>query len=147
MEGFIMALHKDNILLNQRVASKEEAIRLAGKLLVERGNVEPAYVEKMLEREEITSTFMGNFVAIPHGTDDAKKEVKESGISIIQVPDGVDFGSGNIVKLVFGIAGKGNEHLDILSKIAISVSEMENVEKLVAATSVESIIALFEGVN
>lgn len=147
MEGFIMALHKDNILLNQRVASKEEAIRLAGKLLVERGNVEPLYVEKMLEREEITSTFMGNFVAIPHGTDDAKKEVKESGISIIQVPDGVDFGSGNIVKLVFGIAGKGNEHLDILSKIAISVSEMENVEKLVAATSVESIIALFEGVN
>jgi len=150
MEGFIMALQvlaKDNILLNQQVATKEEAIRLAGKLLVERGNVEPAYVEKMLEREEITSTFMGNFVAIPHGTDDAKKEVKESGISIIQVPDGVDFGSGNIVKLVFGIAGKGNEHLDILSKIAISVSEMENVEKLVAATSVESIIELFEGVN
>ena len=147
MEGFIMALHKDNILLNQRVASKEEAIRLAGKLLVERGNVEPVYVEKMLEREEITSTFMGNFVAIPHGTDDAKKEVKESGISIIQVPDGVDFGNGNIVKLIFGIAGKGNEHLDILSKIAISVSEMDNVEKLVAATSVESIIELFEGVN
>ena len=114
---------------------------------MERGNGEPAYVEKMLEREEITSTFMGNFVAIPHGTDDAKKEVKESGISIIQVPDGVDFGNGNIVKLIFGIAGKGNEHLDILSKIAISVSEMDNVEKLVAATSVESIIALFEGVN
>ena len=143
----LQVLAKDNILLNQQVATKEEAIRLAGKLLVERGNVEPLYVEKMLEREEITSTFMGNFVAIPHGTDDAKKEVKESGISIIQVPDGVDFGSGNIVKLVFGIAGKGNEHLDILSKIAISVSEMENVEKLVAATSVESIIALFEGVN
>jgi len=143
----LQVLAKDNILLNQQVATKEEAIRLAGKLLVERGNVEPAYVEKMLEREEITSTFMGNFVAIPHGTDDAKKEVKESGISIIQVPDGVDFGSGNIVKLVFGIAGKGNEHLDILSKIAISVSEMENVEKLVAATSVESIIELFEGVN
>ena len=143
----LQVLAKDNILLNQQVATKEEAIRLAGKLLVERGNVEPAYVEKMLEREEFTSTFMGNFVAIPHGTDDAKKEVKESGISIIQVPDGVDFGNGNIVKLIFGIAGKGNEHLDILSKIAISVSEMENVEKLVAATSVESIIALFEGVN
>ena len=143
----LQVLAKDNILLNQQVATKEEAIRLAGKLLVERGNVEPAYVEKMLEREEITSTFMGNFVAIPHGTDDAKKEVKESGISIIQVPDGVDFGNGNIVKLIFGIAGKGNEHLDILSKIAISVSEMDNVEKLVAATSVESIIELFEGVN
>ena len=74
---------------------------------------------------------MGNFVAIPHGTDEAKSEVKESGIAIIQVPEGVDFGDGNIVKLIFGIAGKGNEHLDILSNIAIVVSEEENVEEIV----------------
>ena len=77
----------------------------------------------MLEREEMTTTFMGNLVAIPHGTDDAKKEVQNSGIAIIQVPEGVDFGDGNIVKLIIGIAGKGDEHLDILSNIAIVVSE------------------------
>ena len=68
-------------------------------------------------------------MTIPHGTDDAKKEVKETGITIIQVPNGVDFGDGNIVKLIFGIAGKGNDHLDILSNIAITVSEEENVEE------------------
>ena len=100
-------LSAENIVLNQVLTTKEEAIRLTGKILVDRGYVEPSYVEKMLEREEMTSTYMGNFVAIPHGTDEAKSEVKESGIAIIQVPEGVDFGDGNIVKLIFGIAGKG----------------------------------------
>ena len=140
-------LAAENILLNQQVATKEEAIRLAGQILVDKGYVESGYIEKMLEREEMTSTFMGNFVAIPHGTDDAKKEVKETGISIIQAPSGVDFGDGNIVKLIFGIAGKGDDHLDILSNIAITVSEVENVEKIVNATSPKDVLSFFEGVN
>lgn len=140
-------LATENILLGQQLATKEEAIRLAGQILVDKGYVEAGYIEKMLEREEMTSTFMGNFVAIPHGTDDAKKEVKETGITIIQVPNGVDFGDGNIVKLIFGIAGKGNDHLDILSSIAITVSEVENVEKIVDATSPEKVLSFFEGVN
>ena len=140
-------LATENILLGQQLATKEEAIRLAGQILVDKGYVEAGYIEKMLEREEMTSTFMGNFVAIPHGTDDAKKEVKETGITIIQVPNGVDFGDGNIVKLIFGIAGKGNDHLDILSSIAITVSEVENVEKIVDATSPEEVLSFFEGVN
>lgn len=67
-------LSAENILLNQQIATKEEAIRLAGQMLVDKGYVETGYIEKMLEREEMTSTFMGNFVAIPHGTDDAKKK-------------------------------------------------------------------------
>ncbi|MBS4193756.1 PTS sugar transporter subunit IIA [Lederbergia citri] len=140
-------LTAENILLQQQVSSKEEAIRLTGKILVERGYVETDYIEKMLEREKLTSTYMGNFVAIPHGTDDAKENVKKSGIVIIQVPDGVDFGGGNIAKLLIGIAGKGDEHLEILSNIAIVCSEEENVMKIVNADSKEEIISLFNGVN
>ncbi|MGE8079807.1 PTS sugar transporter subunit IIA [Peribacillus loiseleuriae] len=136
-----------NIVLNAEVENKESAIRLTGSVLVERGYVESAYIEKMLEREELTSTYMGNFVAIPHGTEDAKQSVKESGIAIIQVPGGVDFGNGNLVKLLIGIAGKGDEHLDILSKIAIVCSEEENVISIVNAASEEEILDLFEGVN
>ena len=60
----------------------------------------------MFEREETSSTFMGNFIAIPHGTEDAKDEVLHSGISVIQIPDGVKYGEGNTAKVVFGIAGK-----------------------------------------
>ncbi|QCJ40626.1 PTS mannitol transporter subunit IIA [Bacillus sp. S3] len=145
MEKSILA--KENILLNAIVRSKEEAIRLTGSILVDKGYVEAAYIEKMLEREQLTSTFMGNFLAIPHGTEDSKSFVKESGISFVQVPQGVDFGAGNIVKLLIGIAGKDNEHLDILSNIAIVCSEEENIERLVSAKSAAEILAIFEEVN
>jgi mannitol PTS system EIIA component len=140
-------LTKENILLNKSLNTKEEAIKLTGSVLVDRGYVEPSYIEKMMEREELTSTYMGNFVAIPHGTEDSKQFVKESGISFVQVPEGVDFGGGNIVKLLIGIAGKNDEHLSILSNIAIVCSEEENIEKLISAKSPEEIIEIFEGVN
>lgn len=138
---------KENIRLNTKITSKEEAIKLTGSLLVEQGYVDADYIGKMLEREQLTSTYMGNFVAIPHGTEDSKQFVKQSGIAFIQVPQGVDFGGGNIVKLLIGIAGKNNEHLDILSKIAIVCSEEENIEKLVNATNADEVLELFEGVN
>ncbi|MFS0780009.1 PTS sugar transporter subunit IIA [Neobacillus sp. 3P2-tot-E-2] len=140
-------LSSENILLNATVGSKVDAIKLTGSILVDNGYVDPSYIGKMLEREELTSTYMGNFVAIPHGTEDSKPFVKASGISVVQVPKGVDFGGGNTVKLLIGIAGKDNEHLDILSKIAIVLSEEENIDTLVAAQSADEIISIFEGVN
>jgi mannitol PTS system EIIA component len=140
-------LNQENILLNQQYSDKTEAIKATGQILVEKGYVEPTYIEAMLQREELSSTFMGNFVAIPHGTEDAKSAVLNSGLSVIQVPGGVDFGNGNTVKLLIGIAGKGDEHLEILSKIAIVLSEEENVEKLVQAQSKEEIIQLLSEVN
>jgi PTS system mannitol-specific IIA component len=140
-------LSQENIVLNASFINKEEAIRSTGQILVEKGYVEPSYIEKMLEREELTSTYMGNYVAIPHGTEDAKKSVIASGLSIIQVPNGVDFGDGNIVKVLIGIAGKDGEHLEILSQIAIVCSEEENIQKIVEAKSAEEIIGLFAEVN
>ncbi|MCP8617431.1 PTS sugar transporter subunit IIA [Salirhabdus salicampi] len=140
-------LSTDNIVVGAKIESKEEAIRKTGELLVEKGYVKPSYIEKMLEREELTSTYMGNFVAIPHGTEDAKQEVLASGIAIIQVPEGVDFGDGNIVKILIGIAGKDGEHLDILSNIAVVCSEEENIQKLVNAGNAEEILQLFHEVN
>ena len=80
----------------------------------------------MKEREQLVSTFMGNGLAIPHGTDEAKGDVLASGLTLLQVPEGVDW-NGETVKVVVGIAGKDGEHLDLLSKIAITFSEEENV--------------------
>ncbi|MGJ9384472.1 PTS sugar transporter subunit IIA [Salipaludibacillus sp. CF4.18] len=140
-------LAKENVILNAKVSSKEEAIKKAGQLLVDGGYVDPSYVDKMFEREEITSTYMGNLIAIPHGTEDAKESVLASGISILQIPEAIDFGNGNEVKVVFGIAGKNNEHLEILSQIAILCSEMENVEKIVNAASEDELLALFSEVE
>ncbi|UOE93713.1 MULTISPECIES: PTS sugar transporter subunit IIA [Bacillaceae] len=140
-------LAKENVVLNQQFTSKEEAIRQTGQILVDKGYVNEEYIEKMLEREQLTSTFMGNFVAIPHGTEDAKKAVLASGLSIVQVPEGVDFGDGNIAKVLIGIAGKDGEHLEILSQIAIVCSEEENIEKIVEAQTEAEILALFSEVN
>ncbi|QEK96647.1 PTS mannitol transporter subunit IIA [Bacillus amyloliquefaciens] len=140
-------LAKANIKLNQTVNSKEDAIRLAGQTLIDNGYVKNGYVEKMFEREETSSTFMGNFIAIPHGTEDAKDEVLHSGISVIQIPEGVEYGEGNTAKVVFGIAGKNNEHLDILSNIAIICSEEENIERLISAKTEEELAAIFSEVN
>ncbi|HLQ96676.1 MAG TPA: PTS sugar transporter subunit IIA [Pseudogracilibacillus sp.] len=140
-------LTTDNIELNALVSTKEEAIRYVGELLVKNGYVEKAYIEKMLEREKLSSTFMGNNVAIPHGTEDAKKAVTETGITVVTIPDGIDFGEGNIAKVLIGIAGKGDEHLDILSKIALVCSEEENIQKILGAKTKEDILHLFAGVN
>lgn len=139
-------LVKESILLNQEIGSKEEAIRMAGELLVRNGYVKANYIEEMLKREDLSTTYIGNDIAIPHGTESAKDEVLTSGISVIQVPNGVDF-NGEKARVIFGIAGKDNTHIDILSNIAIICSEMENVEKIVAATSKEEIISMFEGVE
>lgn len=136
-------IKKENIKLNQSAATKEEAVKAAGQVLVDAGAVEPAYIDSMLERESLVSTFMGNGLAIPHGTDDGKISVKESGLSLIQIPRGVDF-DGNEAKVVLGIAGKGNEHLELLQRIAIIFSEEENAEKVINASSAEEIIEIFE---
>ncbi|MDC3416921.1 PTS sugar transporter subunit IIA [Aquibacillus salsiterrae] len=139
-------LAKENIVLHAALDNKEEAIRCTGGILVDNGYVEPTYVDKMLEREKVTSTYIGNNVAIPHGTEDAKQAVKETGLSVVITPEGVDF-NGNTVKILIGIAGKGNEHLEILSKIAIVCSEEANIEKLVQAQSKDEILSIFNEVN
>ena len=137
-------LSSDKIVLNAAVANKREAIELAGKLLVDAGHVAAEYVGKMLEREELLTTYLGNGVAIPHGTNESKQWIKSTGISIVQVPEGVDFGDGNTAYVLIGIAGVGDEHLEILSNIAVVCSEEENVKRLVQATSKEQIIAILE---
>lgn len=134
-------LLEENVFLNQSFANKEEAIRFAGNALYKAGYVKESYIDAMIARDQITSTFMGNDVAIPHGTEEAKKDVLKSGFTVIQVPNGVDF-DGNNVRLIFGIAGKDGTHLEILSGIAVTCSEMDNIEKMVAAKSAKEIIAI-----
>ena len=134
----------DNIYLNQSISTQEETIQQAGQALVKSGAVTEGYIQAaMKEREQLVSTFMGNGLAIPHGTDEAKTEVIESGLSLIQIPEGIDW-DGETVKVVVGIAGKDGEHLDLLSKIAITFSEEENVERIVNAQSAEEIKQVFE---
>lgn len=132
-------LKKENILLGLKNVDKEEAIKMAGQLLVDGMYVEEEYIQAMLEREELVSTYIGNGIAIPHGVGSSKDKIKKSGIVVLQFPEGVDFGDDNKAYLVLGIAGKGDEHLKILSNIATSLEDKERVEKLVKTKDVDSI--------
>lgn len=132
-------LIRESIKLNQPSVTKEEAITRAGQLLVERGCVEPEYVEAMLERERLVSTYMGMGIAIPHGTAQAKGTVKKTAITMLQYPEGVDFGDEKAY-LVFGIAGIGDEHLDLLGKISIALDDPEVLEKMKTTDDVDWIM-------
>ena len=138
-------LRLENIRINEKIENKYDAIKLAGELLQQGGYVNEHYIEEMVKREDLSTTYIGNDIAIPHGTESAKNDVLESGISVIQVPEGVDF-NGDKARVVFGIAGKDNTHLEILSNIAIFCSDMDNVEKLVSAKSKEEIMELLGGI-
>ncbi|MEC6747903.1 PTS sugar transporter subunit IIA [Marinilactibacillus sp. XAAS-LB27] len=143
-------LREENVVLNQTFNNKEEAIRKAGQLLVDGGYVQPEYIESMLERENTVSTFMGNFIAIPHGKEDAKQLIDNTGISVVQVPNGINFGGegeDKLAMILIGIAGAGDDHLEVLSQIAIYCSEIENVTKLADAKSEKEIVQLLGGIE
>lgn len=138
-------LLKENILLNQKnPGSKEDVIRALGKVLMDSGYINENYVEGMLKREESFSTNLGNGIAIPHGVLEVKKEIKNSGLAVMVFPEGVHW-NDEVVKLVVAIAGAEEEHLDILSNIAMNLSTPEEVEKLVEANSVDYIYDVFMG--
>lgn len=131
-----------NIKINLPSVGKEEAIKAAGQLLVDGGYVQKNYIEYMLQREKECKTSIGNYVAIPHGIAKSKEEIKKSGIVVLQYPEGIDY-DGDLVKLVIGIAGKNDEHLEILGNIAEIISDQEKVEKLVQTNDVEEIYHSF----
>ena len=127
-------------------SSKDEAIREAGQILVDAGAVTPAYIDAMYEREKSVSTYMGNFLAIPHGTNEAKEEITKSALSVIKYDPPIDW-DGHEVRFAVGIAGYEGGHLEILSKIAIIFSDEDEVAKLVDAKSSEELYGLLNSVN
>ncbi|MEC0230144.1 PTS sugar transporter subunit IIA [Paenibacillus alba] len=137
-------LSPNKVKLNAKPKDKFEAIRMAGQLLVDAGHASAAYIDKMIEREQTLSTFMGNGLAIPHGTQDSKSLIASTGLSIVQIPDGVDFGDGETANLVIGIAAAGNDHLDILTNVAMICSEDENIEQIMKASTPEEMVKIFE---
>ncbi|WP_320536908.1 PTS mannitol transporter subunit IICBA [Pseudarthrobacter sp. IC2-21] len=136
----------DSVILNGRATTRDAAIDEAGRLLLDRGAVDEGYIAAMHEREESVSTYMGSFLAIPHGTNAAKDHIMKSAVSVIRYPDGIDW-NGKQVKFVVGVAGINNEHLQILSSIAKVFTNKAQVAQLEAATSVEEVLDLFGKVN
>jgi phosphocarrier protein FPr len=139
MENMAEILSLNTIQLNAAASSKEDAIRKAGALLVSSGCVHADYVSGMLEREKTMSTYVGNGVSIPHGQFNDLSLVYRTGISVLQVPAGVEWEDGEMAYLVVGIAAKGEEHVHVLANLA-EVLEDEDTARMLAQTSDPQVI-------
>jgi PTS system mannitol-specific IIA component len=139
-------LELSQINLHGTARTSAEAIDEAGRILVGTGAVTPEYPRYMHDREVLVSTYMGNFLAIPHGTNEGKDTVLASALSFVRYDEPIDWG-GNPVRFVVGIAGKDGGHMDVLSSIALIFSDEEQVDRLLVAESPEEVLELLGDVN
>ena len=129
----------------QQAGNKEEAIRQIASALVSAGNVADGYVDGMLAREGQTSTFLGNGIAIPHGTTDTRDQVLKTGVQVFQFPQGVTWGEGQTAYVAIGIAASSDEHLGLLRQLTHVLSDDEVAEQLKTAATPEELRALLMG--
>ena len=142
----LFKLGADNVFLGRTASNKEEAIRFAGEQLVKGGYVQPEYVEAMLEREKLTPTYLGESIAVPHGTVEAKDRVLKTGVVFCQYPQGVRFGEEEdaIARLVIGIAARNNEHIQVITSLTNALDDETVIERLANTNSVEEVLALLK---
>ncbi|MEZ9884644.1 fused PTS fructose transporter subunit IIA/HPr protein [Vibrio splendidus] len=141
----MLKLSKSDITLGQTAEDKFKAIQNIAGDLTAKGLVDSGYVEGMLNRENQNSTFLGNGIAIPHGTTDTRGLVKETGVAVHHFPEGIDWADGNRVYVAIGIAAKSDEHLGILKQLTKVLAADGVEEKLKQAKSEDEIIALLNG--
>ncbi|NOH95999.1 PTS mannitol transporter subunit IICBA [Vibrio sp. 99-70-13A1] len=142
-----LTLSSDNIFLGMKPTSKQDAIKFAGEQLVKLGNVAPEYVEGMFAREELVTTYLGESIAVPHGTIEAKQYVQKTGIVFCQYPEGIQWGEDedDIAKLVIGIAAQGDEHNMVLMAITNSLDDEEAIECLKSTSNPEDVLRILNG--
>ncbi|SUG32414.1 pts system, fructose-specific IIA/FPR component [Salmonella enterica subsp. arizonae] len=129
----------------EQAGNKEEAIRQIAAALAQAGNVADGYVDGMLAREQQTSTFLGNGIAIPHGTTDTRDQVLKTGVQVFQFPQGVIWGEGQVAYVAIGIAASSDEHLSLLRQLTHVLSDDSVAEQLKSATTAEELRALLMG--
>lgn len=134
-------LAEDRIQLGATAVDKSDAIRQAGQLLVQSGCVQPAYVEGMLAREETMSTYLGNGVSIPHGQYENREHILQTGISVLQLPDGIEWEDGQKAHLVIGIAATSDDHVGVLANLAEVIEDEAMTHTLIHTTDPSVILA------
>ncbi|MFD3240871.1 PTS mannitol transporter subunit IICBA [Rahnella perminowiae] len=143
----LFRISESNIFLGLNAGTKEDAIRFAGEQLVKGGYVQAEYVEAMLAREQLTSTYLGESIAVPHGTIEAKDRVLKTGIVFCQYPAGIRWGDDedDRARLVVGIAARNNEHINVITKLTTALDEDGVIDRLANTTSVEEVLTILRG--
>jgi phosphoenolpyruvate-protein phosphotransferase len=145
VETIMVTIDERLVAVQTRAADKQEAIRLAGQLLVDSGYIEPGYIDSMLEREKVANTYLGNGISIPHGLPKDRDLIKQTGISVVQVPEGVAWNPGETARLIVGIAAKSDEHIDVLRRLTRVLGDQEQVARLVQTRDPRDIIEALTG--
>ena len=133
-------LSEDSIVLSGSARTRDDAITEAGRLLVAAGAVDDSYVDAMHEREKSVSTFMGNGLAIPHGTNEAKPSIRRTAISFVRYDEPIDW-LGQPAEFVVGIAGAGDDHLSVLSSLAGIFTDDDAIARLRSAGAPSDVLA------
>jgi PTS system mannitol-specific IIA component len=134
-------LPSSSIVLDAKVSDRDDAIRQAGALLAQAGAVDPAYIDRMLEREQVVSTYVGDGVAMPHGTLTAKVDVTTEGLSVLRLAEPVDW-AGQPVMIVIAIAAHGRRYITLLSQLAIALLDEGRATSLREVTTADEVRAL-----
>jgi multiphosphoryl transfer protein len=137
----MIQLAAGDVRLGVRARDKADAIRAAGALLVERGYSDPGYVASMLEREAQANTFLGSGVAIPHGLGKDRALIHRTGVTVLQLADDVEWGSGQPVRLVVGIAARSDEHIGVLAALTDVLDDRTLSARLARTTRAEDVVA------
>ncbi|MES2467315.1 MAG: phosphoenolpyruvate--protein phosphotransferase [Verrucomicrobiota bacterium] len=130
-----------DIRLGAACATKEEAIRAVGNLLLHSGSIEPEYIDSMLAREKTATTYLGNGLAIPHGRPQDAGRIRQTRVAVVQIPGGVSWQDGKTAHLVFGIAAKSDEHLGLLRQLTGIVGDAALAQRLAHTTDPSEILA------
>lgn len=141
----MITINEQQVQLQARAATKQEAIRLAGQLLVESGCIDAGYIASMLGREQVANTYLGNGLAIPHGLPQDRDLIKRTGITVVQAPAGVTWNPGETAHLIVGIAAKSDEHIEVLRRLTRVLGDEEQVARLIQTTDPRDIIEALTG--
>lgn len=147
MAGSLPSLPTDAVRLGCTASDRDDAIRQTGETLVNLGAVEPAYVDAMYAREASITTYVGEGVAIPHGTNESRALVKHTALAYLQFPEGVDWGEDLRAFVCVGIAASGDEHVTVLSELARILDEPTKAARLRDATEIHDVVRLLQPVG
>ena len=141
----MMKLESNNVQLHAKADDKIDAIRKVGAMLVESGNIQPEYIDSMLNREKVANTYLGNGIAIPHGLPKNRDSIIRTGVAVMQVPAGVDWNPGERVHLIVGIAARSDEHIEILTNLTHILDNEKLIHKLSSTDNAEDIYSCLSG--
>ncbi|GEO36001.1 phosphoenolpyruvate--protein phosphotransferase [Skermanella aerolata] len=140
----MVSLGPENVRIAAHAMDKADAIHQAGVILVEGGYIHPGYIQSMMKREQVTATYLGNGIAIPHGLPQDRQLIQRTGLSVLQVPHGVEWNPGEVVYLVVGIAARSDEHIGVLAKLTDVLEDEATVMRLARTRRVEDIVAALD---